>query len=235
MLSPVAVVRPSVLLKAVQPARPPVAALQALARLGRRHRFERGRAVLRCGEPTRSLWLLERGRVSIGRHDAAGHWSPSRSVHEAEWIDAWSAWLGSPLLEGALAESECIVWEFTLAELEGVCAAHPAALQALIVPAAARVRRLVDERQGLLSQDVLARCARWLLEALALDGHGGQTVVLAQRKRSVAAELGATPETFSRTLRLLRERGVIDVAGYRIRVRDVDALQGFAAGRVRPG
>lgn len=235
MLSPVAVLRPSVLLKAVQPARPPAAALQALARLGRRHRFERGSAVLRCGEPTRSLWLLERGGVSVGRHDATGHWTPSGSVREAEWIDAWSAWLGAPPLEGALAESDCIVWEFALADLERVCAAHPGVLPALVVPVAARVHRLADDRQGLLSQDVLARCARWLLESLAHDGNGGQTVVLAQRKRSVAAQLGATPETFSRTLRLLRERGVIDVEGYRIRVRDVDALHVFAAGRVRPG
>ncbi len=234
MLSPVAVVRPSVLLKAVQPARPPAAALQALARLGRRHHFARGSLVLRTGAPTRSLWLLERGSVSIGRHDAAGHWSPSSSVREAEWIDAWSAWLGTPLLEGALAESDCIVWEFGLADLESVCAAHPGALQALVVPAAARVRRLADDRLGLLSQDVLARCARWLLDALAHDARGGRTVVLAQRKRSVAAQLGATPETFSRTLRLLRERGVIDVAGYHIRVCDLDALHGLANG-VRPG
>lgn len=235
MLSPVAALRPSVLLRAVQPARPPAATLQALSRLGRCHRFERGAAVLRCGETTRSLWLLERGAVSTGRHDAAGHWSPSHSVRDAEWIDAWSAWLGSPLLEGALAESDCIVWEFALADLERACAAHPGTLQALVVPAAARVRRLVDDRQGLLSQDVLARCARWLLEALAHDGNGAQTVVLAQRKRSVAAQLGATPETFSRTLRLLRERGVIDVSGYRIRVRDVDALSGLADARLRAG
>jgi CRP-like cAMP-binding protein len=219
----------------VQPARPPAATLQALARLARHHHVERGSVVLRRGEPTRSLWLLERGSVSTGRHDAAGHWSSSSSVRDAEWIDAWSAWLGSPLLEGALAETDCIVWEFALADLERAWAEHPGALQALVVPAAARVRRLVDDRQGLLSHDVLARCARWLLDALAHDGQGGQTVVLAQRKRSVAAQLGATPETFSRTLRLLRERGVIDVAGYRIRVRDVDALHDLADGRVRPG
>ena len=55
-------------------------------------------------------------------------------MREAEWIDAWSAWLGAPLREGALADSDCIVWEFALADLEKVCAAHPGALPALVVP-----------------------------------------------------------------------------------------------------
>ena len=47
---------------------------------------------------------------------------------------------------------------------------------------------------------------------------------LAQAKRTVASQIGATPETFSRLLRQLREIGAIEVRGHRIDVLDTQAL-----------
>jgi CRP-like cAMP-binding protein len=88
-----------------------------------------------------------------------------------------------------------------------------------------RVRQLTENTHGLLSKDVLARCAEWLLSSM--DAAAG-TVRMNQRKRSIASQLGATPETFSRTLRQLREKGTIEVDGYSIVVRDVQALRRMA-------
>jgi CRP-like cAMP-binding protein len=216
------------LMTAVQPLRLAATAAQALALRAKRHRIERGSAVLRRGEECGSLWLLERGTVSMGHHDVLLHWYPTRSVRGGEWIDAWTAWSGAPLAEGAIAESDCLVWEFALADVEHVAGQHAGTLRAFLALTAARVRRLTEEKHGLLSQDVLARCAQWLLDAL-VDSADGSTVVLNQRKRSIAAQIGATPETFSRMLRQLRERKAIDVEGYRIRVADPEVLRQLAA------
>jgi CRP-like cAMP-binding protein len=212
---------------ALQPVRLSLTAARALAALGRRHHVAPGSLVLRRGDDAGSLWLLEQGSVSLGSHDAAQRWLSTRSVRSGEWVDAASAWLGTPLIEGALAESDCTLWEFKAGDVEHVCILHPGLWRGLLALLAARVRRLTGEKHGLLSQDVLARCALWLLDALA-DSPDGSTVVLTQRKRSLAAQLGATPETFSRTLRQLRESGVIEVQGYRIRVRDAAALRQLA-------
>jgi CRP-like cAMP-binding protein len=216
------------LLKAVQPLRLTGIAAQALAHRARRHRVERGSPLLRRGEDCRSLWLLERGTISMGHHDAMQHWYPTRSVRAGEWVDAWSAWSAAPLVEGAIAESDCLVWELPIADIEHVAGQHPGTLRAMLALCASRVRRLTEEKHGLLSQDVLARCAQWLLDALP-DTPDGTTVVLNQRKRSIAAQIGATPETFSRMLRQLRERHAIDVEGYRIRVCDPAMLRQLAA------
>ena len=212
---------------ALRPVRLSLTAARALAALGHRHHVAPGTLVLRRGDDARSLWLLEQGSVSLGSHDTAQRWLSTRSVRGGEWVDAASAWLGTPLIEGALAESDCTLWEFNAGDVEHVCILHPGLWRALLALLAARVRRLTGEKHGLLSQDVLARCALWLLDALA-DSPDGDTVMLAQRKRSLAAQLGATPETFSRTLRQLRESGVIEVLGYRIRVRDAAALRQLA-------
>jgi CRP-like cAMP-binding protein len=156
------------------------------------------------------------------------HWYPTRNVRGGEWIDAWTAWSGAPLVEGGIAESDCLVWELPLVDVDHVAGQHPGTLRALLALTATRVRRLTEEKHGLLSQDVLARCAQWLLDALP-DSADGSTVVLSQRKRSIAAQIGATPETFSRMLRQLRERKAIDVEGYRIRVADPETLRKLAA------
>lgn len=216
------------LLKAVQPMHLSANAAQALAHRARRHRVERGSALLRRGDECRSIWLLERGTVSMGHHDAAQHWYPTRSVRGGEWIDAWSAWSCLPLVEGAIAESDCLVWELPIGDIDQVASQHPGTLRAMLALCAARLRRLTEEKHGLLSQDVLARCAQWLLDALP-DSPDGATVVLSQRKRSIAAQIGATPETFSRMLRQLRERQAIAVEGYRIRVCDAELLRRLAA------
>jgi CRP-like cAMP-binding protein len=217
---------------ALRPARlTPVAAL-ALAQVATRHEAAPGELVLRRGDDARALWWLERGCVSLGRHDAAQRWFPTRSVRSGEWIDAASAWLGAPFAEGALAETDCTLWEFAVADIEHLGVLHPGLPRALLVLLAAQVRRLTDDKQVLLSQDVLARSALWLLDALH-DSADGRTVLLNQRKRSIAAQLGATPETFSRTLRELRERGAIDVQGYRIAVLDPAALRSLVDGPER--
>src|SRR2546422_385460 len=81
---------------------------------------------------------------------------------------------------------------------------------------------LVDGTRSLMMKDVPARCASWLLQHADIDGGGTmpQTSLLQlrQRKRSIAAQLGTTAETLSRTLRQLSERGLIEVRGYEIRL-----------------
>ena len=218
----------ALLLSAMRPVHPAPAALRALAQHGQRHGIERGGDVVKQGAAARELWWLERGTVSVGRHDASRRWRPTRSVRSGEWIDAWTAWSAAVFPEGAVAETDAVVWAFDRADVEAVGARHPDVLRGLLAQAAARVHRLTQDKQGLLSQDVLARCARWLVDALP-DGGEDQIVVLRQRKRAIAAQIGSTPETFSRALRHLRERRAIDVNGYRISVREPQLLRELAA------
>ena len=49
-----------------------------------------------------------------------------------------------------------------------------------------------------------------------------------QRKRAIASQLGATPETLSRVLKQLGLRGAVRVQGYVIDLTDVGALRQLA-------
>jgi len=212
---------------ACRPAPLSACAARALAALGRERQVNAGSHVFEPGAGVDALWLVTRGCVTVGRLDAGRHWRPTRAVQGGEWLDAASAWLDLPLAEQAVADADSTLIAFPIGGVEALCAAHPSLARALLTLLAGRVRQLTENTHGLLSKDVLARCAGWLVEA-ARVADDGATVLLAQRKCSIASQIGATPETFSRTLRQLREMGAIDVEGYRIRVRDGDTLQRLA-------
>jgi CRP-like cAMP-binding protein len=89
------------------------------------------------------------------------------------------------------------------------------------------MREARDEIRGLTTQDAAGRVAAWLLAQA-----GASTEVrMADRKRDVAAQLSISPETLSRTLRQLADRGVLAVQGYRIGLLDRVELLALARGR----
>ena len=57
---------------------------------------------------------------------------------------------------------------------------------------------------------------------------GTLAVLLRQRKRMIAAQLGIAPETLSRVLRQLRERSLISGSGRILNLLDPGALRALA-------
>jgi CRP-like cAMP-binding protein len=207
------------------------AAADATAALALEHRVRAGSPVFTRSDAAAGLWLVVSGRVTVGSWETDHQWRQTHAVGDGEWLDAASAWLGGSFQEDAVAETDTVLLQFPLPAVKRACAAHPSLARALLALLALRVRQLTENTHGLLSKDVLARCADWLLASM--DAAAG-TVRMNQRKRSIASQLGATPETFSRTLRQLRERGTIEVDGYSIVVRDVQALRRMASKRDAP-
>lgn len=194
--------------------------LRTLARIGRHRRCAAGTEPLRCDMPATALWLLERGQLSIGVHDAQGRWRQTRRVEPGHWVDATSAWLGGCHAEGALAETDVELVELPLLALEAVLPRHPQLWRALLACSSHRAHQAIAAQHALLLKDVVARLADWLLATQ----RGGE-VLLLQHKRSLASQLGMTPETLSRTLGLLRSAGVIEDEPHRIGISDAAALR----------
>jgi CRP-like cAMP-binding protein len=150
-----------------------------------------------------------------------------RSFQHGQWLDVANAWLGLAVVERCVADVDSTLYAFPIAEVEALCRRRPSVARVLLSLLARHVRESTQNAQQLLTKDALARCATWLLDALPATADG-TTVVLAQRKSTVASQIGTSPETFSRTLRRLREMGAIDVKGARIFVRDATTLHRLA-------
>ena len=92
------------------------------------------------------------------------------------------------------------------------------------------MQALAVNTHELMHRDATARLAHWLRRHCEpLPGQAGQRLFrLHDRKRDLASQLAITPETLSRLMRSVSSQGVIEVAGYCVRVLDPAALERLA-------
>ncbi|KQP12754.1 Crp/Fnr family transcriptional regulator [Pseudorhodoferax sp. Leaf267] len=145
------------------------------------------------------------------------------------WLDAASVLLGQASPCDWVADAAVELWAFPAQALRAWQAGQPEAVGMLLRDMALAQRRQTDAMLGLLVQDAEARCAQWLLQHARRADDGRVGIELQQRKRTIAAQLGMAPETLSRVLRQLRERGLILQNGARLQLTDPDRLQQLAA------
>lgn len=205
-----------------------------LAQVSVRYRFPAKAHVLRRELRSDSLWLLGKGRVSVGSRDGQGGWRQARAVAGGEWLDVASAWLGGTHFEAAIASTDVVAYEFPLDAIQVICSMRPNIATLLISAVARRLKRATEAAQELAVKDVPGRLAGWLLDAADLDENGFGDLIMGQAKRALASELGSTPETLSRTLARFRTLGFIAVRGYKINILDAEGLRRVAGRAVPP-
>jgi CRP/FNR family transcriptional regulator, dissimilatory nitrate respiration regulator len=87
------------------------------------------------------------------------------------------------------------------------------------------LRVLVGLVEDLTLKDVETRLIHWLLKRCTAGASIQVAIELDRTKRMLAAELGTSSETLSRTFARLRDDGLLVVTGNRLHVRDVTELR----------
>lgn len=146
------------------------------------------------------------------------------------WLEATSAVLNLPHAVDGVAETEVTLRRVPLAEFQRSLSAMSKSAQAVLHDVAVAHRQQTEFAVSRLAKDAEARCAEWLLRHAQTGDKGVLAVLLQQRKRSVAAQLGIAPETLSRVLRHLRERSLISGSGRILNLVDPGGLRLLAGG-----
>lgn len=196
--------------------------LATLGQLATLRHVAAGQSVLCSGTEASSLVALRSGEVALGLRTADGVFRTERIVRGPAWLDLSSAWLAGPHAMDAQAMGPASVVELPRDVLESHLAAHPGLAQRLIQGLAREVQALAVNTHALMHKDAPGRLAQWLHQrCVPLPGCSGQAMVkLTDRKRDVASQLAITPETLSRLMRSFSRQGLIEVAGYNVRVID---------------
>lgn len=189
-----------------------------------------GQLVFARGDASRALVVLLGGDVAMGVATEGAAMRTERLVHGPAWLDASSVWLDSAHVLDAVALTPARIAELSRDALQALLDQRPRLAQCLLVSLAREVHHLTVHTHELMHKDAPARLASWLCarQAQSAEDANRGVVQLAERKSDIASQLGMTPETMSRLMRSLSDRGVIEVEGYTVRVLDAQALRRIA-------
>ena len=188
----------------------------------------KGQRLLRRLEVAPWVDFIESGRVAIGlvEGDSLVH-QLGETVGPA-WLEASGALLSLSPVVDALAETDLRVRRVAVPDFRQWLASQPRSVRAILLDLARAHRQQAERAVSRLIKDAEARCAEWLLRHAQTSPQGAVAVMLQQRKRLIAAQLGIAPETLSRVLRHLRERSLISGSGRVVNLVDPNALRSLA-------
>jgi CRP-like cAMP-binding protein len=188
-----------------------------------------GAVLLRRGQvATQALHLLK-GRAAYGVIEGGVMVHQLGAVEGPFWLEAAAAMLGLAHAVDAMAESPVTLQAMPLEQFKSHLKNLPEPVHTLMLDLAKAQRQQIEVAVSRLAKDADARFAEWLLRhAEPTDAQGSMAVVLKDRKRLIAAQLGIAPETFSRVLKQLRDRKLISGGGRVLNLLDPTGLQSLA-------
>lgn len=202
----------------------PAVELESIAALGTLRNLAKDAYLFREGEPAEGFYVVQKGAINVHRVSMAGKeqviyvFRPGESMAEASLASAQ----GYPANARALEASAVVV--VPKVPFLALLARRPELGLRMLGSMSQHLRVLVGLVEDLTLKDVETRFIHWLLTRCAVDA-GGATVELGRTKRVLAAELGTSSETLSRTFARLRSEKLLAVEGAVLSVPDVAALR----------
>ncbi len=177
------------------------------------------------GEASRGCYLVQSGAINVHRVSPAGKeqvihvFRSGESLAEASLASP----TGYPANGRAIEPSTVLLIPKTpILELIG---RRPDLAMRMLGSMSVHLRVLVGMLDDLTLKDVETRFLNWLLKRCGAAAVGATVVELGSTKRVLAAELGTSSETLSRTLAKLRDGGLLEIKGATLRVREVGELR----------
>ncbi len=200
--------------------------LRRIARHARRVHLDEGQTLFQQGEPAASFYLVCRGRVKLFRMSPDGNEKIIEIIREKR-VFAEALMFNDqdryPVSAAALSVSELIAinsadFATMLHESVDICFV-------LLGDLSQRLHGLIREIDDLSLRTGASRVAFYLYTHLP-EKH--DSFLLDLSKSVIAARLSIKPETFSRIVRNLSEKGIITVQGRKISVHKRKALRDIA-------
>ncbi len=181
--------------------------------------------LFREGDAAEGFYVVQKGAINVHRVSPTGKeqvihvFRPGESLAEA----ALATEHGYPANGRAVEASAVIV--VPKAPFIGMLGRRPDLALRMLGSMSQHLRVLVGLVDDLTLKDVETRFLNWLLKRCGRHAQGPAAIQLGSTKRVLAAELGTSSETLSRTFAKLRDEGVLDVRAASVHVHDVIALE----------
>lgn len=177
------------------------------------------------GDPSEGFYVVQKGAINVHRVSAAGKeqviyvFRAGESFAEA----SMAVERGYPANARALENSSIVV--VPKAPFLTLLGRRPDLGLRMLGSMSQHLRVVVGLVEDLMLKDVETRVINWLVKRCPSIAAGEATIELGMTKRMLAAELGTSSETLSRTFARLRDEHLLEVKGSRLHVGNVTALR----------
>ena len=180
--------------------------------------------LVREGDSAEGFYVVQKGAINVHRVSPGGKeqvihvFRPGESLAEA----ALATEHGYPANGRAVEASAVVV--IPKVPILNLLTRRPDLALRMLGSMSQHLRVLVGLVDDLTLKDVETRFLNWLLKRCGREGQGPKTIQLGSTKRVLAAELGTSSETLSRTFAKLRDEGLLEIRGAAVHIYDVLAL-----------
>ena len=202
--------------------------LAELATITVRRKYKKGESLFGEGDEATGFYLLVSGSIKLcrvahdGREKVLHFVQPRETFAEAAFFGD-----GKYPAEARAMETGEVLYLPKAGFLE-LMSRNPGFALNLVVSLSLMLRRFARQIEELSFADVTSRLASFLIRRSdeKSTSYGGITYVdLGIKKGELASRLGTASETISRTLRKLKDEGIIEVQGNRVVVHQMEKLQ----------
>ena len=198
--------------------------LTAIAEFATLRTLEKDNYLFHEGDPSEGFYVVQKGAINVHRVSAAGKEQIIYVFRAGESFAEASVAVptGYPANARAIEASAVVV--VPKAPFLALLARRPDLGLRMLGSMSQHLRVLVGLVEDFTLKDVETRLLNWLVKRCPA-APSAASIELASTKRVLAAELGTSSETLSRTFARLRDEGLLEVRGKSLRLRDVAALR----------
>lgn len=181
--------------------------------------------LFREGDPAEGFYVAQKGAINVHRVSPSGKeqviyvFRPGESFAEA----AIATPQGYPASARAVEASAVVV--VPKAPFLALLTRRPDLALRMLGSMSQHLRVLVGLVEDMTLKDVETRLINWLLKRCPTSATDEVDIALGTTKRVLAAELGTSSETLSRTFARLRDANLLEVGGQALHLTDVDGLR----------
>ncbi|MCG6936105.1 MAG: Crp/Fnr family transcriptional regulator [Proteobacteria bacterium] len=179
-----------------------------------------------AGQPAESFYLLQTGQVKLYSLSADGDEKVIEIIRPGETFAEAIAFMEQhayPVSAEAIMDSS--LCSFDLLGFRRLLEDSPATSMRLMADMSRRLRMRINEINNLTLHNATYRLVVYLLEQIPEGAMELAEIHLGTPKSIIASRLSIKPETFSRILSKLTQRGLISVEGNNISLQDVNGLR----------
>lgn len=206
--------------------------INELLKIAHEKEFNKNELIFSEGDEGNGFYINVEGLVKIFKLSAEGKEQILHVFGPGEPFGEVPVFSGQTFPANAEALSKCRALYFPRKAIINLITENPTIALNMLAVLALRLRRFTVQVENLSLKEVPGRLAAHLL-MLFHEQEKINTIHLNISKTQLASLLGTIPETLSRILRKMADQGLIDVAGRKIKLLDIDGLEILAqTGRV---